>query len=150
MRCNGPGWRAVVATVCVALAASSCKTSAPAQLRSLLQQGKTSQAKQLIADELPDLVAKGKLSEANELVLVVRDNDDALPASAASDLRESTGREYLEGISSTARDLPLGEICQIAVNQLSVPTRYSSIEAALADAERRRNLANLCEALGYA
>lgn len=121
------------------------------QVDDLLRAGKIAEANRKLAQELPDLVQAGKVAEADKVAAAVQRNVDALPPMEASNVRRISVKSYFEGVTQSASELPLDDVCQAAVTARRPPADGASLEEVVQyvqEQEKRESAALFCELLG--
>lgn len=139
----------VVAAISLLLALIACGKSLASQVDELLKAGRTAEAKQKLAQGLPDLVASKKLGEVEEVASVLRQRTATLPPAEAKSVRESGATHYFEGINEGLSNLPLDDVCEAALTSRVPPSLadsattaeyLSKLEGWAAEEQRRQSL----------
>lgn len=121
------------------------------QVDDLLRTGRVAEASRKLETELPELVQAGRTTEADEVARVVRQRADELSANDALTIRESSVESYFEGVNRTLSEVPLDDVCEVAVTRQVPPSAGASLQEVLQyvqEQERRESAAQFCQLLG--
>ena len=121
------------------------------QVDDLLRTGRVAEANRKLTTELPELVQAGNTAEADEVARVVRQRADELPANDALTVRQSSAESYFEGVNRALSDVPLDDVCEVAVTGRTPPSAAASLQDVIQyvqEQERRESAAEFCALLG--
>lgn len=141
---------AVVAGILLLNVACGGSKNLAAQIDDLLHTGRVAEANRKLVTELPELVQAGKTTEADEVARVVEKRADELSANDALTIRQNSVESYFEGVNRALSDVPLDDVCEVAVTGRAPPSAASLQEVVqyAQEQHRRESATEFCKLLG--